>query len=157
MLRVWLRVERLVGLSFIIRFGSVKVMRTRILTFAYHQRERRLANPVWSRPEMAVWLEQSCRRRAWRLAVIRHLPLNSGLPVGAFISGGGVYDDARWATNWNVQTDATRTNPIESCPDRGGLSLFELFGCDPTGIYRNFRNARPGETGSEMSSAYPRS
>ena len=57
------------------------------------------------------------------------------------------FDDARWATNWNVQSNAIRVKPIESCPDRGGLNAPKLFGCDPDGIYRSFRNARPGESG----------
>ena len=66
---------------------------------------------------------------------------NSGLPVGA------PYDDARWATNWNVQSNAIRIKPIKSCPDRGGLVTPKLFGCNPKGIYNSFRNARPGEAG----------
>jgi hypothetical protein len=81
----------------------------------------------------------------WQLSGIYRW--NSGLPVGAFISGGGVYDDARWATNWNVQTNARRGRPFESCPTRGDTVAAKLFGCNPTEIYRSFVNARPGETG----------
>ena len=62
---------------------------------------------------------------------------NSGLPVSA------PYDDARWATNWNVQSNATRTRPVDTCPTRGGA----LFGCNNTQAFQSFRNARPGETG----------
>lgn len=63
---------------------------------------------------------------------------NSGLPISA------PYDDVRWATNWNVQSYTTRTNPdIRPCPVRGGA----LFGCNTTEAYRSFRNAYPGETG----------
>jgi hypothetical protein len=71
----------------------------------------------------------------WQLSgVVRY---NSGRPVSTPI------DDARWATNWNVQSNSTRINPIETCPVRGGA----LFGCNTTEAFRSFRNARPGETG----------
>jgi len=62
---------------------------------------------------------------------------NSGLPVSS------PYDDARWATNWNVQSNSTRVRPVETCPTRGGA----LFGCNTTQAFQSFRNARPGETG----------
>ncbi|HEX4945927.1 MAG TPA: TonB-dependent receptor [Blastocatellia bacterium] len=62
---------------------------------------------------------------------------NSGLPVSA------PYDDARWATNWNVQSNGTRIRPVDTCPTRGGA----LFGCNTTQAFQSFRNARPGETG----------
>ena len=57
------------------------------------------------------------------------------------------YDDSRWATNWNVQSNAVRIKPVTTCPTRGAAEPPKLFGCDPTGAYRSFRNARPGETG----------
>jgi hypothetical protein len=66
---------------------------------------------------------------------------NSGFPESA------PFDDARWATNWNAQSNAIRVLPIQSCPDRGGTAGPKLFGCDPTAIYQSFRNARPGESG----------
>ena len=75
----------------------------------------------------------------WQLSGIYRW--NSGAPADT------PYDDARWATNWNAQSNAIRIAPIQSCPDRGGLLAPKLFGCDPTGIYRSFRNARPGEAG----------
>lgn len=65
---------------------------------------------------------------------------NSGLPIFS------PYDDARWATNWNVQANVTPTTPIHTCPTRSGTP--KLFGgCDLTKIYQSFRNAFPGETG----------
>lgn len=67
---------------------------------------------------------------------------NSGLPIFS------PFDDARWATNWNVQSSVVPIAPIQSCPDRGGLAAPKLFGCDPTGAYRDWRNAQPGETGA---------
>jgi hypothetical protein len=65
---------------------------------------------------------------------------NSGLPIFS------PYDDARWATNWNVQANVTPTAPIHTCPTHSGTP--KLFGgCDLTQIYQGFRNAYPGETG----------
>jgi len=58
------------------------------------------------------------------------------------------FDDARWATNWNVQANVTPINPIHTCPSRTDTpKLFGGAGCDIKAIYQNFRNAYPGETG----------
>ncbi len=75
----------------------------------------------------------------WQLAGIYRW--NSGLPSPNF------FDDARWATNWNVQSAVVRNAPLQACPDRGGANAPKLFGCDPEGAYRSFRNAFPGESG----------
>jgi hypothetical protein len=78
----------------------------------------------------------------WQLAGI--FRWNSGLPVTS------PFDDARWATNWNVQAYVTPLHPISTCPSRPTHSpdAPKLFGnCDITAIYQNFRNAYPGETG----------
>jgi len=80
----------------------------------------------------------------WQLSSI--FRWNSGLPTG-FYGDSGVFDDARWATNWNVQSNVTRIKPIETCPTRGGTVAPKLFGCNTTEAYRSFRNAKPGETG----------
>ena len=80
----------------------------------------------------------------WQLSGI--FRWNSGLPVG-FYGDSGVFDDARWATNWNVQSNVTRTQPIETCPTRGGSGPPKLFGCNTLQAYQSFRNAKPGETG----------
>ena len=61
------------------------------------------------------------------------------------------FDDARWATNWNVQANVTPIAPIHTCPSRptvGDPKLFGGSGCDITKIYQSFRNAYPGETGA---------
>ena len=72
----------------------------------------------------------------WQLAGI--FRWNSGLPIGT------PFDNARWATNWNVQSNSVRTDPnIQPCPERGG----RLFGCNTVEAYRSFRNAFPGESG----------
>jgi len=60
------------------------------------------------------------------------------------------FDDARWATNWNVQANVTPTAPIHTCVTKstdGQPKLFGGSGCDITAIYQGFRNAYPGETG----------
>jgi len=76
----------------------------------------------------------------WQLSGI--FRWNTGLPVTS------PFDDARWATNWDVQTNVTPIKPIHSCPNRGVTGTPKLFGgCDLTTIYQNFRNAYPGETG----------
>lgn len=74
----------------------------------------------------------------WQLSGIYRW--NTGLPLTS------PYDDARWATNWNVQTAVTPLTPIQGCPDRTGTP--KLFGvCNEKAIYQNFRNAYPGDTG----------
>jgi hypothetical protein len=81
----------------------------------------------------------------WQLSGI--FRWNSGLPVG-FYGASGVYDDARWATNWNVQSNLTRIREIQPCPTRGGGNQPpKLFGCNTLDAYRSFRNAKPGESG----------
>ena len=75
----------------------------------------------------------------WQLSTI--FRYNSGLPISA------PFDDARWATNWEVQSNGTRTRPLEACPTRGGVDPPSLFGCNLTNAYQSFRNAKPGETG----------
>ena len=78
----------------------------------------------------------------WQLSGI--FRWNSGLPTVS------PFDDARWATNWNVQANVTPIHPISPCNSRPTHSTDtpKLFGsCDTTAIYQNFRNAYPGETG----------
>jgi hypothetical protein len=69
---------------------------------------------------------------------------NTGLPVG-FYGDTGLFDDARWATNWEVQSNTTRTRNFQTCPTRGPIP--KLFGCNTTLAYQSVRNAYPGETG----------
>ena len=76
----------------------------------------------------------------WQLAGI--FRWNTGYPVGA------PYDDVRWATNWNVQSNTTRTSTVKTCVTRGGTGVApKLFGCNTNSVYQSFRNAYPGETG----------
>lgn len=71
----------------------------------------------------------------WQLAGI--FRWNTGLPISS------PFDDARWATNWNVQSNVVRTRDFKTCPIRGD----RLFGCNTVQAYSSFRNAYPGETG----------
>jgi hypothetical protein len=76
----------------------------------------------------------------WQLSGIYRW--NTGLPVTS------PYDDARWATNWNVQTRVTPTGSVQTCPDRSGTpKLFGGSACNIKTLYQSFRNAYPGETG----------
>jgi len=85
----------------------------------------------------------------WQLSGIGRW--NTGLP-----NTNSPFDDARWATNWNVQANVTPTIPVKTCETRVGTpsptgngtpKLFGGTGCDLTAIYQSFRNAYPGETG----------
>jgi hypothetical protein len=105
------------------------------------------ANAIWQIPiGHGRWLLNDSNKivngalGGWQLSGI--FRWNSGLPLFS------PYDDARWATNWNAQSSATPIGPIQTCPTRGGLTAPKLFGCDPTGAYRDWRNAQPGETGA---------
>ncbi|MFN7947841.1 MAG: carboxypeptidase-like regulatory domain-containing protein [Blastocatellia bacterium] len=63
---------------------------------------------------------------------------NSGLPSDQ------PYDDGRWATNWNVQSNGVAIRPLEASPTRtGDPNLFS----DPVAAYRSYRNPYPGEVG----------
>ena len=105
------------------------------------------ANAIWQIPiGHGRWLLHDSNKvvngalGGWQLSSI--FRWNSGLPLFS------PYDDARWATYWNAQSSVTPIGPIQTCPDRGGLTAPKLFGCDPTGAYRDWRNAQPGETGA---------
>jgi hypothetical protein len=63
---------------------------------------------------------------------------NTGLPSGQ------PFDDARWATNWNVQSNAVLVRPLKASPTRTGDP--NLFG-DPEAAYTSYRNPYPGEVG----------
>ena len=73
----------------------------------------------------------------WQLAGI--FRFNTGLPSGQ------PYDDARWATNWNVQSNTVALTPLQTTPTRTGEP--NLFG-DPVAAYRSYRNPIPGEAGN---------
>lgn len=64
---------------------------------------------------------------------------NTGFPIGQ------PYDDARWATNWNVQSNLVALKPVTTkvTDINGSPNLF----ADPTAVYKSYRNAKPGEAG----------
>ena len=66
---------------------------------------------------------------------------NTGLPSGE------PFDDARWATNWNVQSNGVRLRTLYSSPVKNGVGGTPNLFSDPTAAYQSFRNARPGEAG----------
>ena len=66
------------------------------------------------------------------------LRLNTGLPAGQ------PFDDGRWATNWNVQSNAVRIRTLNASPTRtGDPNLFT----DTESAYTSYRNPFPGEIG----------
>ena len=71
----------------------------------------------------------------WQLTGV--FRFNTGLPISP------PFDQAQWATNWNVQSNGTPIAPIRVGAVRSTQNLFS----DPQAAFRAFRNARPGETG----------
>ncbi len=66
---------------------------------------------------------------------------NKGFPIGQ------PFDDARWATNWNVQSNGVRlTNAGGSSTRRDPSGSANIFS-DPVAAYRSYRNPLPGEAG----------
>jgi Carboxypeptidase regulatory-like domain len=83
----------------------------------------------------------------WQLGSI--FRYNTGLPIGT------PYDDARWATNWNVQSYTTRKDKsLTTAPTKCAQGP-KLFGCSPKQYYQNLRNALPGETGERNALRLP--
>ncbi len=104
-------------------------------------------NAVWQLPfgrgqmigsRFPLWADAIFR--GWQLSGIYRW--NTGLPQDA------PYDDARWATNWSVQSWVTRTRDIKPCiTKRDAANAPKRFGYNTTEAYQSFRNAHPGETG----------
>jgi len=84
----------------------------------------------------------------WQLSGI--FRWNTGLPAGS------PFDDGRWATNWDFQSNVTPTRPVHTCPSRPKDASPKLFGCgDIDQIYQSFRNAYPGENGPRNYLRFP--
>ena len=71
----------------------------------------------------------------WQLAGVYRW--NTGQPISS------PFDQAQWATNWNVQSNGTRLRQIDFGVFRDTQNVF----ADPQTAFNSFRNARPGETG----------
>src|SRR6185369_1646703 len=67
---------------------------------------------------------------------------NSGLPITA-----APFDCCVWATNWNVQSNGVRVQPIQATPTRNGANGTPNLFSDTIAAYRSWRPARPGEAG----------
>lgn len=70
---------------------------------------------------------------------------NSGQPLSA------PFDQAQWATNWNVQSNGTRIRPVTGQVVRSTQNFF----ANPQAVFNSFRNARPGETGERNTFRLP--
>ena len=66
---------------------------------------------------------------------------NTGLPIQT------PFDCCVWATNWNVQSNGVRVNPVVSSPTANGPNGTPNIFSDPEAVYQSFRPARPGEIG----------
>lgn len=66
---------------------------------------------------------------------------NSGLPIQT------PFDCCVWATNWNVQSNGVRVQPVQSSPTANDANGTPNVFSDPQAVYRSFRPARPGEVG----------
>ena len=66
---------------------------------------------------------------------------NTGLPIQT------PFDCCVWATNWNVQSNGVRVQPVQSSPTANGPNGTPNIFSDPDAVYRSFRPARPGEIG----------
>jgi hypothetical protein len=77
----------------------------------------------------------------WELSSI--FRFNTGLPTGV-----SPFDQEQWATNWDVQSGASPTRSIHTCPNKPAASAPKLFGsCGVDQVYQSLRNAYPGEIG----------
>ncbi len=70
---------------------------------------------------------------------------NSGQPISS------PFDQAQWATNWNVQSNSTRIRPVDLGVVRSTRNVF----ANPQQAFNSFRNARPGETGERNTFRLP--
>ncbi len=70
---------------------------------------------------------------------------NTGQPLST------PFDQAQWATNWNVQSNGTRIRNV----DYGAVRNTQNYFTDPQAAFNSFRNARPGETGERNTLRLP--
>jgi hypothetical protein len=71
---------------------------------------------------------------------------NTGLPAPS------PFDDGRWSTNWNLQSNGVAVRPIAASPTRtGDPNLFS----DATYAYQSYRLSYPGEYGETEPTPLP--
>ncbi len=86
----------------------------------------------------------------WQLASI--FRYNSGQPIG---TGAKIFDNAGWATNWNLKSAMIQVRPIETGVHFNGEDGLPTMFADPDEAYRSFRSPYPGETGDRNQIRYP--
>ena len=106
-----------------------------------------MAAAFWPRQDVVGKCRQSDEWRHRWLAAGGMFRWNTGMPVGFYNGTTGVFDDARSATNWEVQSNAVRTADFGTCPTRDPMGTPKLFGCNTVFAFQHFRNPYPGETG----------
>ncbi len=79
----------------------------------------------------------------WQLSGV--FRANSGLPFSS------PFDQAQWATNWNVQSNGTLVRKLKVGANRSTQNIF----ADPQEAFKSFRNALPGETGQRNNFRLP--
>jgi hypothetical protein len=67
---------------------------------------------------------------------------NTGFPIG------DPFDDGRWATNWNVQSNLVALREVRTSPTGNGAGGFPNLFSDPVAAYQSYRNPLPGEAGN---------
>ncbi len=87
----------------------------------------------------------------WQIVSIARY--NSGQPIG---TGGKIFDNTGWATNWNLKSAGIQVRPIETGVNFPGTDggLPNLF-ADPLAAYQSFRTPRAGESGDRNQLRYP--
>ena len=86
----------------------------------------------------------------WQLASI--FRFNSGQPHG---TGNRIFDNAGWATNWNLKSSMVQIAPIETGVNFNGEDGLPTMFADPDAAYRSFRSPFPGETGDRNQLRWP--
>jgi len=84
----------------------------------------------------------------WQFSTI--VRYNTGEPIGTTLK---YFDNAGWATNWNLKSGGVQTQHIETgvFTNHGVPNMFE----DPEAAYKSFRSPFPGETGNRNQIRFP--
>jgi len=84
----------------------------------------------------------------WQFSTI--VRYNTGEPIGTALK---YFDNAGWATNWNLKSGGVQTRPIQTgvFTNHGVPNMFQ----DPEAAYKSFRSPFPGETGNRNQLRFP--